>query len=77
VLQGTLRHFIGPYQPDWDEYLGMAEFAIDTAWNQSIDNTLFMLNSDQNPDTPEVVALRSGNPADNMLTDLLANGANS
>jgi hypothetical protein len=55
----------------------MAEFAIDTAWNQSIDNTLFMLNYDQNPDTPEVVALRSGNPAVNMLTDLLANGANS
>jgi hypothetical protein len=67
VLEDTLRHFVGPYQTNWDEYLAMAEFAINNAWNQSIDNTPFMLNCGQNPDTLEVVALRSMNPAVNKF----------
>jgi hypothetical protein len=67
VLKDTLRHFVGPYQTNWDEHLAMAEFAINNAWNQSIDNALFMLNCGQNPDTPEVVALRSMNPAVNKF----------
>jgi hypothetical protein len=45
----------------------MAEFAINNAWNQSIDKTPFMLNCGQTPDTPEVVALRSMNPAVNKF----------
>jgi hypothetical protein len=58
---------VGPYQSNWDEYLAMAEFVINNAWNQSIYNTPFMLNCGQNPDTPEVVALRSMNPAVNKF----------
>jgi hypothetical protein len=67
VLEDTPRHFVGPYQADWNEYLAMAELAINIAWNQSIDNTAFMLNCGQKPDTPEVVAIRSVNPAFNKF----------
>jgi hypothetical protein len=63
ILEYTLRRFVGPYQTDWDEYLAVAEFAMNNAWNQSIQNTPFMLNFGQHPDTPEVVALRGRNPA--------------
>jgi hypothetical protein len=58
VLEDILRHCVGPYKTDWDEYLAMVEFAIDNAWKQSIDNTPIMLNCaprGQNSDTPEVV----------------------
>jgi hypothetical protein len=44
AVEDTLRHFVGPYQTDWDEYLNVAEFAMNNAWNQSIRNTPFMLN---------------------------------
>jgi hypothetical protein len=67
VLEDTLRHFVGPYQTDWDEYLAVAEFAMNNAGNQSIQNTVFMLNYGQHPDTPEVVGLRSRNPAVNKF----------
>ena len=67
VLEDTLRHFVGPYQTDWDEYLTVAEFAMNNAWNESIQNTPFMLNYGQNPDTPTIAFLRSRNPAVNKF----------
>jgi hypothetical protein len=39
ILEDTLRHFVGPCQTHWDEYL---EFAMNNAWNQSIQNTPLM-----------------------------------
>jgi hypothetical protein len=62
ILEDTLRHFVGPYQTDWDDYLAVAEFAMNNSWNQSIPNTPFMLNFGQHPDTPSALALRSKNP---------------
>jgi hypothetical protein len=67
ILEDTLRHFIGPYQTDWDEYLAVAEFAMNNAWNQSIQNTPFMLNYGQHPDTPATLPLRVQNPAVNKF----------
>ena len=63
VLEGTLRHIVGPYQQDWDEVLAPAEFALNNSWHHSIRNTPFMLNYGQNPDDPTVSKLRSLNPA--------------
>jgi hypothetical protein len=65
ILEDTLRHFVGPYQNDWDELLPVAEFAMNNAWNKSIQNTPFMLNYGQNPDTPTVAFLCARNPKDN------------
>jgi hypothetical protein len=41
VLEDTLRHFVGPYQNNWGELLPVAEFAINNAWNNTIQNTLY------------------------------------
>jgi hypothetical protein len=49
VLEDTLRHFVGPYQNNWEELLPVAELAMNNAWNTTIQNTPFMLNFGQNP----------------------------
>jgi hypothetical protein len=67
ILEDTLRHFVGPYQTDWGAYLAVAEFAMNNAWNQRIQNTPFMFKFGQHPDTPEVVALPGRNPAVNKF----------
>ena len=58
---------MGPYQDNWDTLLNVVEFAINNAWNESIQNTPFMLNYGQNPDTPTIAFLRSRNPAVNQF----------
>jgi hypothetical protein len=67
ILKDTLRHFVGAYQTDWDDYLAVAEFPMNNARNQSIQDAPLMLNFGQHPDTPEVVALRGRNPAVNKF----------
>jgi hypothetical protein len=67
VLEDTLRHFVGPYQNNWEELLPVAEFAMNNAWNTTIQNTPFMLNFGQNPDTPVIASLRSRNPTVNQF----------
>ena len=36
VLKDTLRHFVGPYQNDWDDLLAPVEFALNNSWHHSI-----------------------------------------
>jgi hypothetical protein len=67
ILEDTLRHFVGPYQTNWDEYLAVAEFAMNNAWSQSTQTTPFMLNYGQHPDTPVTLQLRAHNPAVNKF----------
>lgn len=62
VLEDTLRHFVGPYQSNWDKLLPAAEFAMNNSVNVSTGDTPFMLNYGQNPDTPLTVVLRGMNP---------------
>jgi len=67
ILEDTLRHFVGPYQTEWSSLLPAAEFAMNNAWSQSVQNTPFMLNYGQNPDTPVIAGLRSLNPGVNKF----------
>ena len=62
VLEDTLRHFVGPYQSNWDDLIPIAEFAMNNAVNASTGFTPFMLNFGQNPNTPISKVLRSLNP---------------
>jgi hypothetical protein len=50
-LKIILRHYISPSQDDWDEWLPQAEFSVNNAWQESIKNTPFMLNFEQQPRT--------------------------
>jgi hypothetical protein len=67
ILEDTLRHFVGPFQRDWEELLPVVEFAMNNSWNASIQNTPFMLNYGQNPDDPTIAWLRECNPAVNKF----------
>ena len=44
-----LRQKVNPFHTDWDEHLDMAEFAINDAWQESVQETPFMLNYGQHP----------------------------
>lgn len=52
VLEDYLRHYINPRQDNWDDLLTLAEFSVNNAWQESVKNTAFVLNSGQQPRTP-------------------------
>ena len=52
ILEDYLRHYISPQQDDWDEWLYLAEFSVNNAWQESVKETPFMLNTGQHPRTP-------------------------
>lgn len=72
TLEEMLRHFASPVQDDWDEYLDVAEFAINNAWQESIQNTPFFLNYGQHPLTPASVDVDTKVPAAKAFTSELA-----
>jgi hypothetical protein len=47
---------VSPLQDDWDEHLDAAEFAVNSAYQESICNTPFTLNFGSNPATPASMA---------------------
>ena len=49
ILEEMLRHYVSPDHDDWDEHLDMAEFAINDAWQEFVQETPFMLNYGQHP----------------------------
>jgi hypothetical protein len=67
ILEDTLRHFVRPYQTNWEEYLDVAEFVMNNAWSQSTQTTPCMPNHGQHPDTPITLQLRAHNPAVNKF----------
>ena len=57
VLNDMLRHYVNPVQSDWDMFLSTAEFAINNAWHESVQNTPFFLNHGRHPRCPMTSAL--------------------
>ena len=52
VLEDCLRHYVGPGQDDWDEYLAIAEFAINSSWQETVQSEPFRLVYGRMPHTP-------------------------
>ena len=52
VLEDMLRHYVSPSQDDWDQYLGLAEFAVNNSWQEVIKCTPFFANYGFHPYTP-------------------------
>lgn len=63
VFEDTIRHFVSPFQDDWDKYIDAAEFAINNAHHESVGNTPFFLNTGQHPLTPVTRELDTHVPA--------------
>jgi hypothetical protein len=71
TLEDMLRHFVTPSQDNWDELLDAAEFAVNNAWQASVRNTPFMLNSGQHPLTPVTLDTDTHVPAAKAYTTQL------
>ena len=52
ILEDMLRHYVNPVLNDWDDHLDAVEFAVNSAWQESIRTTPFMLNYGQQPRLP-------------------------
>jgi hypothetical protein len=63
ILEDTLRHFVGPYQRDWDQHLTVVDFAMNNSYHSGMRKTPFMLNYGQHPMEPALAGLRHKNPA--------------
>jgi hypothetical protein len=52
TLEDMLRHYVSPELTDWDSLLCMAEFAYNSAWHESVQNTPFFLTYGFHPHSP-------------------------
>ena len=52
IIEDVLRHFVSPNMTDWDQHLCLAQFAMNSAWHETIQQTPFFLNHGRSPKTP-------------------------
>ena len=52
VLDDMLRHYVNPQQDNWEKLLPAAEFAVNNAFHESIQDTPFYLNNGRHPRLP-------------------------
>ncbi len=60
TIEDMLRHFVSPTMTSWDELLVHAQFAINNAWQESVQNAPFYLNHGRHPRTPLSALLERG-----------------
>ena len=58
-VEDILRVYVSPAQDDWDVYLPLVEFAINNAYQESVQNSPFFLNYGYHPRTPSDIAVSS------------------
>ena len=63
VLEQMLGQYVSPTHDDWDDHLDMIEFAVNDAWQESVQETPFMLNYGQHPLNFLSMQTHSGVPA--------------
>ncbi len=75
IFEDMLRHFVSADQSDWDIHLDAAEFAVNNSWQESVQNTPFMLNYGQHPNTPLSMLFDPGKvPAASDFVKRIRNG---
>ena len=51
IIEDVLRHFVSPNMTDWDRHLCLAQFAMNSAWHETTQQTPFFLNHGRSPKT--------------------------
>lgn len=72
TLEDMLRHYVCADHTDWDRHLAAAEFAVNNAWHETIQNTPFFLNYGQHPLTPVTMQTDDKVPAARATAQQLA-----
>lgn len=62
VLEEYLRSYVSATYDDWDEWLPLAQFAVNNSKQESLKATPFFLNSGRHPKTPATVTANSDLP---------------
>jgi hypothetical protein len=62
VLEDMLRHYVNPRGTDWDEFLPAVEFAVNSAWQESVRAAPFFLNYGRHPRGPAGPRVQSDVP---------------
>jgi hypothetical protein len=62
TLEDVLRHYVSQDGKDWSEHLDAAEYAINTAWQESIQETPFFLNYGRHPNSVVGLEARLAQP---------------
>ena len=75
VLEDMLGHCVKPSQNNWDVLLPVLEFAVNNAWNESIQNTPFFLNYGRHLRTPQNLRLDTDVPAAGRFLDTIHKAA--
>jgi hypothetical protein len=62
VLEDMLRHYVNSRGTNWDEFLPAVEFAVNSAWQESVRAVPFFLNYGRYPRGPDGPRVESGVP---------------
>ncbi len=60
VLEDMLRHYVNPRGTNWDVFLPTVEFAVNSAWQESVRARPFFLNYGRHPRGPTGPRVESG-----------------
>ena len=63
IAEDVLRHFISPTMADWEQHLSLMQFAINNAWQESVQETPHFPSFGLHPKTPLIVGLPTRDPA--------------
>ena len=70
MLEEYLRHYVSPMQDNWDQFLPMAEFALNDSYHSSIGMTPFYMTYGYHPRVPDRVGQSSrDNPTGQQYVD--------
>jgi len=74
TLETYLRHYVSADQSDWNQYLSLAEFAYNSAWQESVKASPFQLTYGKQPKAPIGRTPASPVPGARALAERLALG---
>ena len=57
LIEDVLRHFVSADMQDWDQHLSSVQFAINNAWQETVQETPMFLNHGRHPKSPLTVQL--------------------
>jgi hypothetical protein len=77
LLEETLRHYVNANQTNWVSLLPLVEFAINNAWQSSIQSTPFFLMHGQHPRVPATPPAETQHPGSQSFVSRIADAVHN
>ena len=72
LIEDVLRHYVSADMLDWDKHLSSAQFAINNAWQETVQETPMFLNHGRHPKSPLTVLLPDKSALNPFANDFAA-----